>query len=362
MLQLVKAIKRKVRRWQSGTVRLRNSLQALVSSFVGSIVLAFALAFSLSFSCLWPLIFIAVPFVIAMWKFALKPLHPLVRQLGSLEEGKRREALEQLLQMGDEAIPLFLQALNAPAEFAPSGDWCGFYAHRLAVEGLGRLKAKLCTKVLINALKHKDAGVKANAVWALAEIGAEEAIPELIPLLFYRAETTDRENTQLEESVRRSAKEALRKLGEGELVETLLRVLGHERDEEAVDRLRQWMPLYRSAIVKALLSAVRGSNLFEASQAAWALGKLNAVEALPVLERLALSFRTPHSLRQYCQEAVSWLRTVATLPSPADLTRINAENLPSIPDPQALSTDTLPSPATPPEKAIDRQCPPDKLC
>lgn len=309
------------------------------------------LAIGLPTLCMFPLIVVAViaatPLIVALWEFKLKSLHPLVRQLGSHDERKRREAFQQLLEMGDEAIPLFIQAFNAPVETAPYGDWCGFWAHRLAVEGLGRLKAKSATKVLIDALKHKDAGVVEKAAWALGEIGADEATPDLLPLLAYEA--NEWTNAQ-EDSVRQSAKVALEKLGKGELVDAILQLLGRERDQEAIERVRDSFLQYRSAIVKALLVALKGRNTFAATQAAWALGKLNAVEALPVLEKLANSFRTPYQVRQSCQEAASWLRTIATLPSPANLTNIITENLPAIPDPNSIPTDTLPRPATPSEE------------
>ncbi|MCS7187587.1 MAG: HEAT repeat domain-containing protein, partial [Armatimonadota bacterium] len=155
-------------------------------------------------------------------------------------------------------------------------------------------------------------------------------------------EADEQANTEFEDSVRQSAKEALEKLGKGELADALLQVLNREQDKEAIEKLRHWLPQYRSTIVKALTSALKGRNTFAAIQAAWALKRLNAVEALEVLERVAHSPRKPQEVRKACQEAISWLRAVATLPSPADLTRISTENLPSIPHKNAIPTDTLP--------------------
>jgi len=348
MWRIAKKLKRKVKRWQSGALKWGEFFVSFASILL---VGFFMLAIGLPTLCMVPLIVVAViaatPLIVALWEFKLKSLHPLVRQLGSHDEQKRREAFQQLLEMGDEAIPLFIQAFNAPVEMAPYEDWCGFWANRLAVEGLGRLKAKSATKVLIDALKHKDAGVVEKAAWALGEIGADEATPDLLPLLAYEA--NEWTNAQ-EDSVRQSAKVALEKLGKGELVDAILQLLGRERDQEAIERVRDSFLQYRSAIVKALLVALKGRNTFAATQAAWALGKLNAVEALPVLEKLANSFRTPYQVRQSCQEAASWLRTIATLPSPANLTNIITENLPAIPDPNSIPTDTLPRPATPSEE------------
>ncbi|MFN3421475.1 MAG: HEAT repeat domain-containing protein [Armatimonadota bacterium] len=356
MRQLLKALKCKVKRWRSSVLRWGKFGVIVASNFF----IAFAsLALSLLLLLISPLIVLAVFIAVALtalrWKFTLKPFHPLVRQLGSHEEQKRKRAFQQLLQMGNEAIPLFVQALNTPVVPAPYGDWCGFWAHRLAVEGLGRLKARGVSKVLLDALEHRDAGVKAKAAWALGEIGAEEAVPKLLPLLVYEADPSDQEEIELKPSVRQSAREALEKLGKSELAEALLQVLERERDEEAVEQLHRWFPQYRSAIVRALLNALQGSNLFAATQAAWALSKLNAVEALPTLERLAYSFFAPKELRQVCRESVSWLSSITTLPSPADLTRTSTENLPAIPNSNAIPTDTLPIGVPLTEKATDKQ-------
>ncbi len=358
MRQLSKALKRKVKQWQSSALGwIKFGFRGISVFLIISVVSALSLPLLLIiFPLFTSAVFAALALTISRWKFTLKSFHPLICQLGSHEEQKRNKAFQQLLQMGEEAIPLFIQALNTPAELSPYGDWCGFWAHRLAVEGLGRLKTRGVSKVLLDALKHHDAGVKAKTAWALlGEIGIEEAVPKLIPLIVYEADPDDQENIRLEPFVRQFAKEALKKLGKGELVEALLQVLRRERDEEAVEQIRRWFPQYRSAIVRALLDALQGSNSFAAVQAAWALSKLNAVEALPTLERLAYSFFVPKELRQVCRESVSWLSTVATLPSPADLTCASAENLPAIPDTNAIPTDTLPRGVPLTEKAIDEQ-------
>ena len=287
----------------------------------------------------------------------LRPLPLFVRQLGSHYELQRREALKQLLKMGEKSIPLFLQALQALEDSAPYSDWNGAWAHQYAIEGLGRLKAREAIDEVSKALKSSNASIRATAAWFFGELGIKEAIPELIPLLADEKVccVLCGSNKEWVTSVNHIAAEALRKLGEGELVDDFKSVLERERDEEALERLKRWLPQYRHAIVRGLINALQGSNVFNASQAAWALGKLNAVEALPVLERLAKSSRTPHMLRQVCREVVPWLRLIATLPSPADLTSIRTENLPAIPDPNAIPTDTLPRPATAPKEDSEMQ-------
>ena len=287
----------------------------------------------------------------------LRPLPLIVRQLGSHYELQRMEALKQLLDMGEKAIPFFLQALEAPEDIAPYGDWNGTWAHQYAIEGLGRLKAREAADRVAKELESNHAGVRATSAWFFGELGIKEAIPDLIPLLVDEKVccVLCGSNKEWVTSVNHIAAEALRKLGEGELVDDFKSVLEQERDEEALERLKRWLPQYRHAIVRGLINALNNANVFSASQAAWALGKLNAVEALPVLERLAKSSRTPHMLRQVCREVVPWLRLIATLPSPADLTSIRTENLPAIPDPNAIPTDTLPRPATAPKEDSEMQ-------
>jgi hypothetical protein len=353
--QIAEKVRRKLERWRwrakiVSAANIFGFLLALVGSLWLSVVIWLGL----------PLLAIAIfafPLVIAFWAYRLRSFHSLVRQIGSHEEQKRMEALLQLLRRGEEAVPLLLQAFETPEDSAPYGDWNGARAHQYAIEGLGRLKVREAIDEVAKALKSSDASVRATAAWFFGELGIKEAIPNLIPLL------ADEEkccvlcgsNKEWVTLVKHVAAEALQRLGEGELVEDFKRVLERERDEEALKQLRRWLPQYRHPIVRGLIKALSNENVFSASRAAWALGKLNAVEALPVLERLANSFRTPHILRQVCKEVVLWLRLIATLPSPADLTSIRTENLPAIPDPNAIPTDTLPRPAIAPDENGEAQ-------
>lgn len=143
-------------------------------------------------------------------------------------------------------------------------------------------------------------------------------------------------------------------MDKGKLVDAILQVLNRERDEEAIEQIRLWLPQYRSAIIKALTDVLKGKTYFSAIQAAWALKKLNAVEALPILERLSYSFFTSRKVRKACQDAVSWLQTISTLPNPANLAHVDTENLPAIPEPNSIATETLPRSALPFDKSEDK--------
>jgi len=365
--QIAEKVRRKLKQWSlkglwvfvlCAAFAISASISALIflalktqTDYAPLVILVTTAVFLVSFHSL---VVHLAEFLLLHW---LRSLPLIVRQLGSHYGLQREEALKRLLRMGEKAIPFFLQAFKTPEDSAPYGDWSGARAHQYAIEGLGRLKVREAIDEVAKALNSSDASVRATAAWFFGELGIKEAIPNLIPLLADEEKCcvlcgSNKERVTL---VKHVAAEALRRLGEGELVEDFKRVLERERDEEALKQLRRWLPQYRHPIVRGLINALSNNNVFSASQAAWALGKLNAVEALPVLERLANSFRTPHMLRQVCKEVIPWLRLIATLPSPADLTSIRTENLPAIPDPNAIPTDTLPRPAIAPDENGEAQ-------
>jgi HEAT repeat protein len=248
----------------------------------------------------------------------------LVRQLGSFKEIERLEAFSQIVDMGEQAIPIFIQALETP--LTSTIIWRGVEAHRLAVEGLGLLKAKQAIDVLCEALEHPVSSVRAKAVWALGEIGEPSVIPHLIPLLGDCDTVSDQAATVLE------------KFGEGDLVHAFKKALSRKVDEQARKILTG---KYRPQVVKAFIKALNSGSQLAAIGAVWALGELRFVEALPVLERKARSFLTPEQVRWACRDAAAKLRPfaylpaipsvspeIANLPRPATATEIPTENLP----------------------------------
>ena len=146
-------------------------------SVLWSGLLAGGLLFSLFVWVVFLVLTIEIPLVVAFWAYRLHSLHPLVSQLGSHDELRRREALMQLLRMGEKSIPLFLQALQAPEDSAPYGDWNGTRAHQYAIEGLGRLKVREAIEEVSKALKSSNASIRATAAWVFGELGIKEAIP-----------------------------------------------------------------------------------------------------------------------------------------------------------------------------------------
>jgi hypothetical protein len=260
---------------------------------------------------------------LSLWLYLLsKP--ELVRQLGSLKEHERLSALSQIMDMGEQAIPLLIQVLKMPS--IQFGNWHGAEAHRLAVEGLGLLRAKQAINVLCEALEHPSPSVRAKAVWALGEIGDPSVIPHLIPLLGDCDTVSDQAATVLE------------KFGEGDLVHAFKKALSRKVDEQARKILTG---KYRPQVVKAFIKALNSGSQLAAIGAAWALGELRFVEALPILERKARSFLTPEQVRLACRDAAAKLRPfaylpaiptvspeIANLPRPATATEIPTENLP----------------------------------
>jgi HEAT repeat protein len=260
---------------------------------------------------------------LSLWLYLLsKP--KLVRQLGSLKEHERLSALSQIMDMGEQAIPLLIQVLKMPS--IQFGNWHGAEAHRLAVEGLGLLRAKQAINVLCEALEHPSPSVRAKAVWALGEIGDPSVIPHLIPLLGDCDTVSDQAAT------------VLGKFGEGDLVHAFKKALSRKVDEQARKILTG---KYRPQVVKAFIKALNSGSQLATIGAAWALGELRFVEALPVLERKARSFLTPEQVRLACREAAAKIRPfaylpaipsvspeIANLPRPATATEIPTENLP----------------------------------
>ena len=257
-------------------------------------------------------------------------MRKLVCQLGSPKEGERLEAFSQIVDMGEKAIPLFVQVLETPPLLTRA--WDAVEAHELAVEGLGLLRARQAIDVLCEALEHPFSSVRAKAVWALGEIGDPSVVPHLIPLLGDCEEVSDYD------MVSDHAATVLEKFGEGDLVHAFKKALTGKLDEQARKILSG---KYRPQVVKAFIKALNSELQSLAISAAWALGELRFVEALPVLERKARSLLSPEKVRLACREAAAKLRPfaylpaipsvspeVANLPRPATVTEIPTENLP----------------------------------
>lgn len=298
---------------------------------------------------------------------AEKSLPEIALDLGDHEPEIRQKAFTQLLQRED-AVPILLKVLDLPAHKNELLEWNGEKAHLLAIEGLGRLRAKEAVPKLMEKLQRtKLREMREKIFWALGEIGDPQAIPALIPFLGER-----------------EADKALRKLGQGDFVDAFHKVLD-SRDEDAIKKLREWG--YRREVASAFIRVLdsplvlvaeflnfrtlkveegsssesdRDSGLLKVWQqtlryalnSIWALAQLRAIEAIPLLERierrrLALvpkdSWQDDPIVAE-CIQAIKILKFFATLPRPASFVLEDTSTLPRpAPAPEAPSTDNLPA-------------------
>lgn len=268
-------------------------------------------------------------------RFWVKNMSKIALRLGSQSRKKREEAKKELQKMGKNAVSVLRQILRLPMRCAYK-DW--HEAKIFAAVELGRLKAKEAVPDLLEVLDESEPRLRSSAIWALGEIGDAQAIPKIIRLL------GDFRSVYVHKVCFFATKEALIKLGEGEILSPFFKVV-RERDKEALQFLRSHP--YRKAIVEALMEVLNHYivAMTEAINAAWALGELKAVEALPKLIR-CLSWFSPKPLRQECQEAIAKIGEVMFLPMPANLTEIDTSRLPSPAKSSNFNTATLPRPAS----------------
>lgn len=286
-------------------------------------------------------------FVFYGWK--LKRLPRLIRQLGN--PAKSQTALNQLLDVGERAVPVLIEALSSPA-MSMSGtgmeSWDGNLARRKAAEGLGQLKAVEAVEPLTETLSDGDVSTRTTAIRSLAEIGDVRAVPALIPLL------GDAESVGLaKRTVSDFAADALDKLGQTEVALAFMQTL--EGDKTALEVLKG---KHRREVIQGLLKAAENRHQSEDTQmnALWALGELRAVEALPKL-RLGLKIMAvggvfgmgSERLKRACEALITHLEAIeaatGTLPRPAEPTVSDVGTLPRPARTPEPDTETLPRPA-----------------
>ncbi len=257
---------------------------------------------------------------------------------------------ERTKASGAGAVPMLREVFKLPC----LPVWDVLPAWQLAAELLGRLKAKEALPELLDALFETDPTLRAKVLWAIGEIGDPQTIPALIPFLGDLRPARVRWTTESPESgcsewrVSDWAADALTKLGEGELAQAFRQVL-ERGDKEALEFLRGHRE--RKAIVAGLMDALDCEKwaLWEACQAAWALGEMGAIEALPKLRKKA-RWLSPEPLRKACEKTIAKLEMLSRLPRPADLTALETSHLPKPADLTELSTETLPRPAETPKE------------
>ena len=144
------------------------------------------------------------------------------------------EVLQQVCHEGDayeDDVRIHIRRLRAPGGEIKDTYllWEGYEPRRDAAAALGRLGDPVAVPALASVLWDEDQLLRARAIEALAEIRHQDAVGPLIPLLGDTRAADDR-------SVQRRVAEALRQLGEGELVDTVLAALNGD-----FGRLKLWV-------------------------------------------------------------------------------------------------------------------------
>ena len=218
--------------------------------------------------------------------------------------------------------------------YAPGGEikdkfvlWEGDEPRRDAAAALGRLGNPGAIPALASVLRDEDAVLRARAIASLAEIGHPDAIGPLIPLLG---------DTQVADGqpVQGRVAAALRQLGEGELVDTVLSALNGDFGPLKTDDGG-----YRAPIIEALAGALEGPS---GTQAANALAEIHAVEALPRLREVLRSIGSQEARGQAVSAAIKRLEARAALPRAAAATDVGLDTLPRSARAPGLDSATLP--------------------
>ena len=242
------------------------------------------------------------------------------------------EVLQQVCHEGtayEDDVRIHIRRLRAPGGRIEDKYvlWESYGSRRDAAKALAGLRDPAAIPALTSVLRDEDALLRALAVEALAEIGDASAISPLIPLL---GDTRDTDGRRIQQGVA----EALGRLGEGELADTVLAALAGD-----FARLKARGGEYRAEIIAALAGAVEGTG---GQHAANALAEINAVEALPRLREILRGYRVPEVTEQAVARTINRLEARAALPRAAAAADAQGETLPRAAREPGPDTRTLP--------------------
>lgn len=242
------------------------------------------------------------------------------------------EILQHICHEGnatDDDVGMHVRRLSAPGGRITDDYvlWDGNGPRRDAAAVLGRLGDPAAVPALASVLWDEDSWLRAPAIDALAEIGHPDAIGPLVPLLADTREADGR-------SIRDRAAEALGRLGEGELAETVLEALGGD-----FGPLRARGRRYRAEIADALSRALDGPG---GEHAANAVAEINAVEALPRLRKVLRKLGRQDPTGQAVAAAIRKLEARASLPRAASAADVEVDTLPRAAREPGHDSSTLP--------------------
>ena len=196
--------------------------------------------------------------------------------------------------------------------------WEGDGPRRDAAAALGRLGDPVAVPALASVLGDEDPLLAARAIEALARIQDRKAAGPLIRLLGDRREA---DGARVGDRVA----DALRNLGEGELVDIVAGAFGGD-----FGRLKAYDGEYRAQVIEALGDALEGVS---GTHAANALAEINAVEALPRLREVLRSTGARKPAGQAISSAIKELEARAALPRAAAAADIEVDTLPRSAEP-----------------------------
>ena len=225
--------------------------------------------------------------------------------------------------------PIHIRRLRSPGGEIMSKYvlWKGDGPRRDAAAQLGRLGDPAAIPALAEVLWDEDTVLGSRAVEALAGIRHPAAAGPLVPLLGDARKAAG-------PRFRHGVADALRQLGEGELVETVRAALGGD-----FGRLKAYDGEHRAGIVAALGHALDGSS---GARAANALAEIHAVEALPRLREARRGLGTRDATGQAVSAAIGKLEARAALPRAAAPANVEVDTLPRSAQAPGSDPGTLP--------------------
>ncbi len=228
------------------------------------------------------------------------------------------EVLQQVCHEGEayeDDVGIHIRRLRAPGGEIKDKLvlWEGDEPRRDAAAALGRLGDPEAVPALASVLRDEDGLLRVQAIEALAAIRHPDAIGHLIPLL---GDTREADG----QPVRARVAAALRQLGAGELVDTVLAALGGDCGPLKADDGG-----YRGEIIAALGGALEGAS---GTHAANALAEIHAVRALPRLREVLRGIDSREARGQAVSAAIRRLEARAALPRAAAAADVGVDTLP----------------------------------
>ncbi len=243
------------------------------------------------------------------------------------------EVLQQVCHEGkayEDDVRIHMRRLRAPGGQIRDRHviWEGDEPRRDAATALGRLGDPAAGRALTSVLQDKDTVLIARAIEALARIGDARAIGPLVRKL------GDIKAADDGRSIRDHVADALRQLGEGDLVDAVLVALDGD-----FARLKAYDGEYREEIIEALTDAIRWRS---ATHPANALAEIHAVEALPRLRKILTNFGGRNPTGHAVADVIRKLESRASLPRAATAPDAQVDTLPRAAREPGPDTRTLP--------------------